>query len=125
MSIDGFLFSTTRALQSRWIRLLGGVLFVFLATVTTWSASRLFPLRANPEGLVTHQSVYVGIDQLGTWSSYAWIVALWWACVFIAFVLAVLVHPKDRILAGAILVATSGWSVLIGISLITLTLTNV
>jgi hypothetical protein len=125
MSLDGFLFSLERALQSRWVRIAGSAIFFVLGVTTAWCIKKLFPLRDSVEGLVTHQSVYVGIDRLGAWSSLLWIMGLWWALALGAMLSAVLVHARDRVLAYAIFLFVFAWSVLIAFSFINLTLTNV
>ena len=62
MVFDRWMFSAKRAWQERWVRACLVTLAILLVGGSGFFVWKLLPLRHQAEGIITHYSVYLGID---------------------------------------------------------------
>ncbi len=110
MNSDAWLFSTKQAWQHPLFRWVAIATLLFVVCGSTYFLWKVLPTRKQSQNMVSHYNVYIGIDQVDSWT-WAWILpGVWFTVTFIDLVLAYGMYRTDFYLAASLLILACAWS---------------
>ncbi|MDO8618225.1 MAG: hypothetical protein Q7N87_05070 [Candidatus Uhrbacteria bacterium] len=109
MHADAWLFSAKQAWQHlffRWVAIASLLLVMVGSTYFLW---KVVPMRKHHPAFVSHYNVYLGIDQVGSWT-WAWILpGVWFLITLLDLVIAYGIYRTDFYLAASLLIVACAW----------------
>jgi hypothetical protein len=124
MKWDAWVFSARLGWQNRWMRW-SSILTVFIMIAGTalflW---RMVPLRAQAETVVLHYNLYLGIDDVRSWTWIFFLPAIWLVCTIADLAFAFGLYRTDVHFSLSLTSLAFLWSVPWAAALYYLTLVN-